>query len=90
MVCESVPSAILLTYAFLTAPAATFATLFSICASCVSIAAVSTSLFFAYDTDPAARLHSPMFYGAVPDSTARHLLVRVRSPIPPSIARCRA
>ena len=79
VVCESVPGAILLTYAFLEAPEATFATLFSICTSCVSIAIISTGIFFSFDTDPEARLHSPMFYGAVPDSTARHLLVRVRS-----------
>ena len=79
MVCESVPGAIILTYAFLEAPEATFATVFSICTSCVSIAVTSTGMFFSFDTDPAARLHSPMFYGAVPDSTARQLLVRVRS-----------
>ncbi len=79
MVCESVPGAILLIYAFLEAPEATFATVFSICASCISIATISTGIFFAFDTDPAARLHSPTFYGAVPDSTARQLLVRVRS-----------
>ncbi len=82
MVCESVPGALVLTYAFLEAPEAIFSTLFSISASCVSIAVTSTGIFFSYDTDPAQRLHSPMFYGAVPDSTARHLLVRVRSPIP--------
>jgi hypothetical protein len=77
VVCESVPGAILLTYAFLEAPEATFSTLFSICSSCVSIATISTGIFFSYDTDPTARLHSPMFYGAVPDSTVRHILVRV-------------
>ena len=77
VVCESVPGALLLTYAFLEAPEATFSTLFSICASCISIAITSTGIFFSYDTDPAQRLHSPTFYGAVPDSTARHLLVRV-------------
>ena len=87
MVCESVPGAILLTYAFLETPEATFATLFSIVSSCVSIAVISTGTFFSYDTDPAARLHSPMFYGAVPDSTARHLLVRVRSPDRPRPAK---
>ncbi len=83
MVCESVPGAILLTYAFLEAPEATFATLFSICSSCASIAVISTGIFFSHDTDSEKRLHSPLFYGAVPDSTARQLLVRVRSPIPP-------
>ncbi len=77
MVCESVPGAILLTYSFLEAPEATFATVFSICTSCVSIAVISTGMFFSYDTHPAERLRSPMFYGAVPDLTARHLLVRV-------------
>ena len=77
MVCESVPGAMLLTYAFLEAPEATFATLFSICSSCVSIAVISTGIFFSYDTDPAHRLQNPMFYGAVPDSTTRHLWVRV-------------
>jgi hypothetical protein len=34
-------------------------------------------MFFDNDTDPAKRMHSPMFYGAVPDSTMRKLLVRV-------------
>ncbi len=77
MVCESVPGAIISTYAFLEAPEATFTTVFSICASCISIAVISTGIFFSYDTDPVQRLRSPMFYGAVPDSTARHLLVRV-------------
>jgi hypothetical protein len=79
VVCESVPGAIILTYAFLEAPEATFATAFSICTSCVSIAVISTGMFFSYDTDPAARLHSPMFYGATPVSTVRQLLVRVRA-----------
>ena len=77
VVCESVPGAILLTYGFLEAPEATFATLFSICSSCVSIAVISTGIFFSYDTNPAHRLKSPRFYGAVPDSTTRQLLVRV-------------
>jgi hypothetical protein len=90
VVCESVPGAILLAYAFLEAPEATFATVFSMCTSCASIAVISTGIFFSFDTDPERRLHSPMFYGAVPDSTARKLLVRVQPPIPPSPARRRA
>ncbi len=79
VVCESVPGAILLTYAFLEAPEATFATVFSIGTSCVSIGVISTGIFFSFDTDTVERLRDPIFYGAVPDSTARHLLVRVRS-----------
>ena len=86
VVCESVPGAILLIYAFLDASEATFAALFSICSSCISIAVISTGIFFSFDTDPAARLHTPIFYGAVPDSNSRHLLVRVRSQDPPSPA----
>jgi hypothetical protein len=46
--------------------------------SCLSIATITTAIFLNKDTDPASRLHSPMFYGAVPDSTVRKLLVRVR------------
>jgi hypothetical protein len=45
--------------------------------SCLSIATITTGMFFGYDADPASRVHSPMFYGAVPDSTVRKLLVRV-------------
>jgi hypothetical protein len=54
-----------------------FATAFSIAMSCLSIATITTGIFFDFDTDPAKRVHSPMFYGAVPDSTMRKLLVRV-------------
>jgi uncharacterized membrane protein len=47
--------------------------------SCLSIATITTGMFFDYDTDASRRSQTPMFYGAVPNSTIRKLLVRVRS-----------
>jgi hypothetical protein len=64
-----------------------FATVFSIVMSCLSIATITTGMFFDYDTDPASRVHSPMFYGAVPDSTMRKLLVRVPMRATPACGR---
>jgi hypothetical protein len=55
--------------------------------SCLSIATITTGTFFDYDTDPASRVHSPMFYGAVPDSTMRKLLVRVPMRATPASGR---
>jgi hypothetical protein len=79
IVCESVPTALIQMHDLLGAAKLSFATIFSISTSCLSIATITTSMFFDYDTDPANRLHTPMFYGAVPDSTMRKLLVKVRS-----------
>jgi hypothetical protein len=77
VICEDIPASIILLYAFIGAPDASFANIFSICMSCISIAVISTSIFFAFDTDEEGRRTNPMFYGAVPDSTARNVVVRV-------------
>jgi hypothetical protein len=77
IVVESVPSALLQMHDLLGATKLSFATAFSIVMSCLSIATITTGMFFDYDTDPANRSRVPMFYGAVPDSTMRKLLVRV-------------
>ncbi len=77
IVVECVPSALLQMHELLGAAKLSFATVFSILMSCLSIATITTGMFFGYDTDPAKRVHSPLFYGAVPDSTMRKLLVRV-------------
>jgi hypothetical protein len=77
IVVESVPSALIQMHEFVGATKLSFATVFSIVMSCLSIATITTGMFFDYDTDPANRMHSPMCYGAVPDSTMRKLLVRV-------------
>jgi hypothetical protein len=78
IVCESVPTALVQMHELLGATKLSFATVFSIVMSCLSIATITTSMFFDFDTDPANRLNSPMFYGAVPDSTMRKLLVKVQ------------
>jgi hypothetical protein len=77
IVVESAPSALIQMHGLLGATELGFATVFSIVMSCLSIATITTGMFFDYDTDPANRLYAPMFYGAVPDSTMRKLLVRV-------------
>jgi hypothetical protein len=77
IVCESVPTALIQMHGLLGSAKLNFATVFSIVMSCLSIATITTSMFLGKDTDPAKRMHSPMFYGAVPDSTIRKLLVRV-------------
>jgi hypothetical protein len=76
-VCESVPTALIQMHDLLGATKLSIATVVSIVMSCLSIATITTSMFLDYDTDPANRLVSPMFYGAVPDSTIRKLLVKV-------------
>jgi hypothetical protein len=78
IVVESVPTALIQMYDLIGATKLSFATVFSIVMSCLCIATITTGMFFDYDTDPASRVHSPMFYGAVPDSAIRKLLVRVR------------
>jgi len=50
-----------------------FATLFSIVMSCPSNATITTSMFFDLDRDASRHSHTPMFYGAVPNSTIRKL-----------------
>jgi len=77
IVCESVPTALIQMHNLLGAAKLSFATVFSIIMSCLSIATITTIMFFGFDTDPANRLVSPMFYGAVPDSAIRKLLVKV-------------
>jgi hypothetical protein len=77
IVIESVPTALIQMHEFVGATKLSFSTVFSIVMSCLSIATITTGMFFDYDTDPANRLRVPMFYGAVPDSTMRKLLVRV-------------
>jgi hypothetical protein len=77
IVVESVPTALIQMHGLLGATKLSFAAVFSIVMSCLSIATITTGMFFGYDADPASRAHSPMFYGAVPDSTMRKLLVRV-------------
>jgi hypothetical protein len=77
IVCESVPTALIQIHNLLGVAKPSFATVFSIIMSCLSIATITTIMFFDYDTDPSNRLHTPMFYGAVPHSVARRLLVRV-------------
>jgi hypothetical protein len=78
IVVESVPSALIQMHDLLGATKLSFATVFSIVMSCLSIATITTSMFLDYDTDASKRSQTPMFYGAVPDSTIRKLLVRVR------------
>jgi hypothetical protein len=87
IVVESVPTALIQMHNLLGATKLSFATVFSIVMSCLSIATITTGMFFDYDTDPARRTHSPMFYGAVPDSTMRKLLVRVGMRATPSSGR---
>jgi hypothetical protein len=77
IVVESVPTALIQMNGLLGATKLSFATVFSIVMSCLSVATITTGIFFDFDTDPAKRVQSPMFYGAVPDSTMRKLLVRV-------------
>jgi hypothetical protein len=90
IVVESVPTALIQMNNLLGATQLSFATVFSIAMSCLCIATITTGMFFDYDTDPSRRSHSPMFYGAVPDSTIRNLLVRVRCvPRPHVAARAR-
>ncbi len=84
IVCESVPTALIQMHDLLGATKLSVATVFSIIMSGLSIATITTGMFFDYDTDPAKRMHSPMFYGVEPDSTICKLLVRVRCvPRPP-------
>jgi hypothetical protein len=90
IVCESVPTALIQMHNLLGAAKLSFATVFSIIMSCLSIATITTLMFFDYDTDATARLRTPMFYGAVPDSTVRKLLVRVCIRLPHVAARLRA
>jgi hypothetical protein len=78
IVCESVPTALIQMHDLLGSTKLSFATVFSIVMSCLSIATITTIMFYDLDTDPANRLNSPMFYGAMPDSTMRKLLVKVR------------
>jgi hypothetical protein len=78
IVCESVPTALIQMHDLLGATKPSFATVFSIIMSCLSIATITTAIFLDKDTDPTNRLHTPIFYGAVPDSNLRKLLVRVR------------
>jgi hypothetical protein len=87
IVVESVPSALIQMHDLLGAANLSFATAFSIIMSCLSTATITTSMFFDYDTDPAKRAHSPMFYGAVPDSTMCKLLVRVTMRATPASGR---
>jgi hypothetical protein len=77
IVVESVPTALIQMHDILGATKLSLATVFSIVMSCLSIATITTSMFFDFDTDPANRLNSPIFYGAVPDPTMRKLLVKV-------------
>ena len=77
IVVESAPTALIQMNNLLGAAKLSFASVLSIAMSCLSIATITTGMFFDIDTDPAKRMHSPMFYGAVPDSTMRKLLVRV-------------
>jgi hypothetical protein len=77
IVVESVPTALIQMHDLLGAAKLSAATVFSIVTSCLCIATITTGMFFDYDTDPAKRVQSPMFYGAVPESTMRKLLVRV-------------
>ncbi len=79
IVCESVPTALIQMHDLLGATKLSFATVFSIVMSCLSIATITTSMFLDKDTDPTNRSHTPVFYGAVPNSTIRKLLVRVHS-----------
>ncbi len=71
IVVESVPTALIQMHELLGATKLSFATVFSIVMSCLSIATITTTMYLEKDTDPASRLHTPMFYGAVPDSTMR-------------------
>jgi hypothetical protein len=77
IVCESVPTALIRMHDLLGATKQSLATVFSIVMSCLSIATITTTMYLEKDTDPANRLHTPMFYGAVPDSTMRKLIVKV-------------
>ncbi len=79
IVCESVPTALIQMHDLPGAAKISFATVFSIVMSCLSIATITTGMLFDYDTDASRRSQTPMFYGAVPNSTIRKLLVRVRS-----------
>jgi hypothetical protein len=78
VVLESMPTALIQTHELLGATKLGFATVFSIVMSCLSIATITTGMFFGMDMDDGKRSHTPMFYGVVPDSTMRKLLVRVR------------
>jgi hypothetical protein len=77
IVVESVPTALIQMHGLLGATKLSAATVFSIVMSCLCIATITTGMFFDFDKDPVNRVHSPMLYGAVPDSTMRKLLVRV-------------
>ena len=61
---ESVPTALIQMHDLLGATKLSFATVFSIVMSCLSIATITTGMFFDFDTDPSNRLVSPMFCGA--------------------------
>ena len=71
IVCESVPTALIQMHDLLGAMKLSFATVFSIVMSCPSNATIPTSMFFDLDRDASRHSHTPMFYGAVPDSTMR-------------------
>ena len=68
LVCESVPTALIQMHDLLGALKLSFATLFSIVMSCPS-----NATFFDVDRDASRHSHTPMFYGAVPNSTIRKL-----------------
>jgi hypothetical protein len=58
IVCESVPIALIQMHGLLGAAKLSFATVFSIVMSCLSIATITTSMFLDFDSDPANRLPS--------------------------------
>ena len=77
IVLESAPTALIQMHDLLGTTKLRIATVFSIVMSCLAIATITTIMFFGFDTDPENCLVSPMFYGAVPDSAIRKLLVKV-------------
>ena len=74
-VAESIPSAILQSFAFLRSKKKSIGALLSIIVSACTTGLASATISYDFDTDPAKRRHNPNFYGYSPDDGGSRFLV---------------
>src|SRR6056300_117002 len=74
-VAESIPAAILQSYALLKSEKKSRGALLSIIISACATGLASATISYDLDTDPSKRLNNPEFYGYCPDTGGSRLLV---------------
>ena len=75
VICETIPSAVVQLYAFFQSETVNFSSLASIVVSVATIANIVTVMAFDFDLNPAARAHTPKFYGYIPNRLMKRMMV---------------